>query len=251
MKFRKITSTFLALAMTTALAVPAFASSGKVDVAGTVNLPTINVVLPTTASMTLNPYKLEVKLNPKDADETPSQDQIISPLMTVKNLSNVGVQVAVNVQGVKGKGTAEFAATTTQGSTPSAVKEAFIYAKFLIGDPDMAESDITAEASAPSADAARLVILDTTNKAVTKLAATDAAATSGADVNVLVGTTGKTAAEGGVLGFRFFGDMTSAPVKTEGSDTVADNWTDKDTLSATVSFTFSAVPGSLPADPAT
>lgn len=248
MKSKKILSMFLALVMALALAVPAFAENVQVE--GSINLPTINVVLPTTASMTLNPYELEVKLNPKDATETPTDAQIISPLMTVKNLSNIGVQVAVAVQGVKGKGTAEFAAATTQGSTKSTAKEAFVYAKFLVGDPDMALTDIAAEATAPSADAARLVILDTTKKDVTKLAADDAAAETGSDINVLKGTTGKTAADGGVLGFRFFGDMTQAPEKTVGSDTVSDPWTDKDVLSATVSFTFTPVAGSLPVAPA-
>jgi len=62
------------------------------------------------------------------------------------------------------------------------------------------------------------------------------------------GVDGFTAADGGVLGFRFFGDMTQAPEAADGS---SDPWTDKDILSATVSFTFSPVAGSLPADPPT
>ena len=157
------------------------------------------------------------------------------------------VAIAI-LQGTKGKGTAAFAAATTQGSTKSTVKEAFVYAMFSIGDPDMAIDDITAPSTVPSADAAYLTILSETAKEVTKLAAADAASTTTGAVNVLTGTTGKTAANGGVLGFRFFGDMTQAPVAADGS---SDPWTDKDILSATVSFTFSPVAGSLPADPPT
>ena len=150
MKFKKLISTAMAGVMALSLSLPAFADDVKVE--GSINLPTINMVLPTTASMIMNPYELNVKLNPKDPAETPVDDQIISPLMTVKNLSNIGVKVAVSVQGTKGRGTAAFATGTTQGSTKSTVKEAFVYAKFLIGDPDMAIGDITAPTTAPSAD---------------------------------------------------------------------------------------------------
>lgn len=150
MNFKKLISTAMAGAMALSLSVPAFADDVKVE--GSINLPTINMVLPTTASMIMNPYELNVKLNPRDPDETPVDDQIISPLMTVKNLSNIGVKVAVSVQGTKGKGTAAFATGTTQGSTKSTAKEAFVYAKFLIGDPDMAIGDITAPSTTPSAD---------------------------------------------------------------------------------------------------
>ena len=52
-----------------------FADDVKVE--GSINLPTINMVLPTTASMIMNPYELNVKLNPRDPDETPVDDQII------------------------------------------------------------------------------------------------------------------------------------------------------------------------------
>lgn len=245
MNFKKLISTAMAGVMALSLSVPAFADDVKVE--GSINLPTINMVLPTTASMIMNHYELNVKLNPRDPDETPVDDQIISPLMTVKNLSNIGVKVAVSVQGTKGKGTAAFATGTTQGSTKSTAKEAFVYAKFLIGDPDMAISDITAPTTVPSADGDYLTILSETATEVTKLKATDAASTTAGSVNVLTGTTGKTAANGGVLGFRFFGDMTQAPELNGESDP----WTDKDILGATVSFTFSPVAGSLPADPPT
>ena len=224
---KKIVSMFLALVMALALAAPAFASSGKVDVAGSINLPTINVVLPTTASVIANPYKLDVKLNPKDTTETPSNDQIISPLMVVKNLSNTGVQVGATVQGVLGKGSdATFAAASAASSTD---KDIFIYAKFKIGDADMGIDDIAAETTSPTSTTGLIVILDDTAQAVDQLDPGDAAAASvSATGNVLAGTNdAKNPDANGVLGFRFFGDM--GKVTT---------WTDKDTVSATIAFTF-------------
>ena len=222
---KKIVSMFLALVMALALAAPAFASSGKVDVAGSINLPTINVVLPTTASVIANPYKLDVKLNPKDTTETPSNDQIISPLMVVKNLSNTGVQVGATVKGVLGKGSdATFATASAASSTD---KDIFVYAKFKIGDASMEIGDIGPETT--PATAGLVVILDDTDQAVPQLDPTSAAATTvTATGNVLAGTNdAKNPDTNGVLGFRFFGDM--GKVTT---------WTDKDTVSATIAFTF-------------
>lgn len=224
---KKIISMFLALVMALALAVPAFASSGKVDVAGTINLPTINVVLPTTASMTLNPYKLDVKLNPKDTTETPSNDQILSPLMLVKNLSNTGIQVGATVQGVLGKGSD----ATLEASSVAAEadeKQIHVYAKFKIGDADMETSDIPAESSgATTGDL--VLVLDDTVQVVPQLNPDDPAATTvSATGNVLAGTNdAKNPDSNGVLGFRFFGDMSKVTT-----------WTDKDTVSAAVAFTF-------------
>lgn len=249
---KKIISMFLALVMALALAVPAFASSGTVDVPGTVNLPTINVVLPTTASMIMNPYQLEVKLNPKDTTETAKTDQIITPLMTVKNLSNIGVQVGVTVKGTIGKtSNATFAAADVTPATETS-KTAFIYAKFLKGDPDMAIGDIGKETTAPTADTATITIV-TADADGSFPTAFDPDATQAA-ANTLTGTTdSKNAADGGVLGFRLFGSMANAPEKagTAAGTTVADPWTDKDAMSVSFSFTFTPVASSLPVDPTT
>ena len=64
MNFKKLISTAMAGVMALSLSLPAFADDVKVE--GSINLPTINMVLPTTASMIMNPYELNVKLNPKD-----------------------------------------------------------------------------------------------------------------------------------------------------------------------------------------
>ena len=235
MKSKKILSMFLALVMALALAVPAFAEDVKVE--GSINLPTINVVLPTSTSMIMNPYQLEVKLNPKDANETPSTEQIISPLMTVKNLSNIGVQVGVTVAGTVTKGSTATLATAKLTGGNSTDKEAFVYVKFLIGDPDMSADDIV-KGTEPTAKGDYELILAADADFPTKLDP-DGTADKTNKSNILAATSdAKNPAEGGVLGFRFFGDMVSAP---------DDSWTDKDTLGATLSFTFTPIAGILPA----
>lgn len=224
---KKITSMFLALVMALALAIPAYAEE-TLQVEGTIQLPTVNVVLPTAASMILNPYELEVKLNKNDA--TGVTDQIISPVMMVKNLSNIGIQVGVTAQGTLGRGEATFKSTTAAASTN---KEVFVYAMFQIGDDTMTDADFTAPTT--PADGDRIVVLSDTAKPVTKLAPTDTAVKSGGDLNVLAATSGKTPAANGVLGFKFFGDA---------SKTAA--WTDKDTVGATLVFTFTQIAGERP-----
>lgn len=231
---KKITSMFLALVMALSLTVPAFASSGTVKVEGSIQLPTINVTLPTTASMIMNPYSMDVKLNPKDT--TTVNDQIVSPVMEVTNLSNIDMQVGIQIAGAKGKGDAKFAAAApTAGATD---KEAFIYAVFQIGAAGMTISD----PSNVTADAANVAVLEepasgattATPKDVTNfetVAGTAADSNNTLAATVLNTTTNKQeAAPTGVLGFKFFG--TTSDVTT---------WTDKDTLGATLTFKFTPV----------
>lgn len=202
MKSKKFLSLLMAGALTASLSAPAFAATdpNAVAVEGTIQLPTINVVLPTTASMILNPYQLNVKLDKNDADG--SEDGIISPLMTVKNLSNIGIQVGANVKGVVGKSSgAVFATGTTATSTD---KEAFVYAKFLKGNPDMSIDDLSAETTAPTSSTGMIVILsaDADGVDVPDLAP-GAAADTTTKKNILAATSDtKNPAEGGVLGFR-------------------------------------------------
>lgn len=242
---KKITSMFLALVMALALTIPAFASSGTVKVEGTIQLPTINVVLPTTASMVMNPYSMDVKLNPKDT--TTVNDQIVSPVMKVTNLSNIDMQVGIQIAGTKGKGDAKFAAADPSTSTD---KEAFIYAVFAIGDVDvnvtdpgnvMADAANVAILEEPAASALTGTLKDVTN--FETVAGTVADANNTLCATVLDPVSNKqVAGDTGVLGFKFFG--TTSPVTT---------WTDKDILGATLSFTFTPVAnaagGSTPTPP--
>lgn len=216
MKFKKLISTALAGAMALSLSVPAFASSGTVKVEGSIQVPTLNVVLPTTASMVMNPYNMSVKLDPRDPASAVN-DQIISSTMEVKNLSNIGVQVGINVTGTTGKGDVAFAASSAATST---AKEAYVYVAFEIGSTGLDVADTNGSGNST-------VVLSTTPADVTDFAPTAAAG----NANTLAASAdSKTPATNGVLGFKFFGD--TAPVTT---------WTDKDTLAATIAFTFTPV----------
>lgn len=213
---KKFVSMFLALVMALALTIPAMASSGTVKVDGSIQVPTLNVVLPTTASMIMNPYNMTVKLDPKDATKT-STDQIISPTMEVKNLSNIGIQVGISVSGTTGKGDVTFAASSAAAST---TKEAYIYVAFEIGDTGLDVTDTNGTGN-------ETVVLSTTAAEPTTFATTVAAASG----NTLAASTdAKTPATNGVLGFKFFGDTGNVTT-----------WTDKDTLGASIAFTFTPV----------
>lgn len=251
---KKITSMFLALVMALALAVPAFASSGKVDVAGSITLPTINVVLPTTASMILNPYGLEVKLNPKDTTEEPVTDQIISPIMQVKNLSDIGMKVDIKVNGTVGKGgTAEFTdedPTATTGAPTGKVANVVGYFA-IIGNDDVA--DFAAPASmtiGTTPGTVQVLPVDETDDTVGVVKGFEpaTAADEAGRTNVLAPSKDKKTTndeDKGILAFLFTGSAVKAPTKTVDSNEVSDPWTDKDVLSASVSFTFTPVPGDI------
>lgn len=229
---KKLVSMFLALVMALSLTIPAFASSGTVKVEGSIQVPTLNVVLPTTASMILNPYSMDVTLV---KGEAAVHDQVISPVMEVTNLSNIGIQVGVQIAGTKGKGDVTFSNASTATST---TKNAFIYAVFKIGATGMTIADptnVTADAAnvaildEPAAGSTTGTLKDVTNFETTAGAAADADNTLAATVLDPVSNK-QVAAPTGVLGFKFFGD--TSPVTT---------WTDKDILGATLAFTFTPV----------
>ncbi len=206
---KKIASLFLALVMALSLAVPAFAQNGTVKVDGSIQMPTINVVLPTVASMVLNPYGMDVTLV---KGGTPVQDQVVSTLMQVKNLSDINIKVEAKVLGTVGKGDVTFATASVAGDTSA--KKAYIYGVFEVGD---ATDTFDGSESAT-------VTLSTTDTAVTGFADTDVAG----NTNTLAASTDKkNPAAGGVLNFQFFGDTSDRT-----------DWNDKDTLGATVTFKF-------------
>jgi len=246
MKFKKFASAVMAGVMALSLTAPAFASSGKVDVTGAINLPTINVVLPTAASLTLNPYGLNVKLSKTDTEGV--TDKVISPTMYVKNLSNIGLQVKATVAGTVGKGsTAEF--LTSAPTAASTDKGAYVYVLFNIQDD--ATTELEAPASTPTPGTTHGTALvnvvadgdDPTEVTGYELDAT--ASTTPATINQLAPTAGKEPAEGGVLAIRFFGDAVASPKDHDGN---LIPWTDKDTLSASIAFTFEVVPGAIVTD---
>lgn len=129
---KKTLSLVLALIMVMALAVPAFAAGGAstdpysktTEVAGTTKVPTVNVTIPTSAAITVNPYKMSVDVSADQDGSDMKNDQIISPVQYVKNESDVAIALDVSITG-KVEGEAVFA--TAPVTDKILTKSAFVY----------------------------------------------------------------------------------------------------------------------------
>lgn len=241
---KKLLSLALACAMILTLAIPAFATdyyshgeTASEDLTQTVTIsaktfvPTVKLTLPglTDPSIVLNPYKIAytggpdtnpTKLNGEDVGDTDDQiKQVISPIYTIKNETDVKLNFAVAVTGsVEGE--------VTFSNDPVAVKET--NKKAHVGLV-MMKKELSA---APSAD---------TSSAQTLIGATVGSATiTKSDVEIVYLKTSetkltaqksladaKTAAN--YLAFQFIGDLTRKPTKA---------WADTDKVSAVITFTF-------------
>lgn len=219
MKMKRLISAALTVVMSLALAVPAFAAADplnpSVAITSTTQMPTINMVLPTSPAIVLNPYKLKVTIGSLK-DQT---DQIVSPIMSVTNLSDVDMQIAVGAS-VKLGGEAALNSSTAVAETD---KKVMLTLKGEIGDKagtfkdggtpvtkTLASTDATtpddfsadfAYATVPAANASKNVLAAAVN--------------------------GKVAATGGVFNFQFTGDASKKA-----------SWTAKDTVTPTVVFKF-------------
>ena len=124
---KKVLCLVLAMVMLMALAVPAFADDeNEVEVGSTVNVPTIDVTLPTAEAITLNPYGLEVGTGKDTA-------QIQQDAMFLENKSDVAVKVNLAVTGVLPETNTDkvaFATATTvpaSGKSAATTKSIFLY----------------------------------------------------------------------------------------------------------------------------
>ena len=113
MAFKKIMSAVMAGAMVLSLGVTAFASSTsggvtlegelgyELGVEGTTSVPTIKVVVPESAGVIANPYRITVDATAIGGTATES-GQIISPVQYVKNLSLINVDIKTSAAGYVG-----------------------------------------------------------------------------------------------------------------------------------------------------
>lgn len=208
MTMKKIVSAAMALAMTASLAIPAFAAaSNTTEITGTTEAPIINVTIPATGAVTVNPYKMEVTVG---SDKV--TDQIISAPVYVTNTSDVPLVFDVTITGKKA-GNAIFS-TTPIGTKVVTTNSVFMYAEFGAATANDGNGDPTWAAAYDSKATNQVAISEraTTKKAVVELAATD----------------GSTA---NYLAFKLAGDASSQPTTA---------WTDADTVGATIAFTFTA-----------
>ncbi len=211
MKHMRLKTAILAAAMALSLAVPAFAAADplapSLDVKGTTKVPTINLKMPTEPTIVVNPYELKVTVG-KLKDQT---DAIVSPVMSVENLSDINLQMSIKVTGKVG-GKTKLVADNT-GFATTTTPDVLLNLKGEIGD------------TAGTAPTGTAFVVSTTETAMTGF--TGAAAAAVADT-LAASTDGKKAAEHGVFNFQFSGEAATTKC----------TWTAKDTVSATLAFTF-------------
>lgn len=218
MNFKKMMSGALAAAMALSLSATAFAAGTSVtdlsegaelELTSVTKGATIEVVVPTSATVALNPYEMNVKLaNGKLENDTAKGAQVISPIYKIENKSTLPIDVGVAVTA-----TAEGVTLLTSGTTiPSTdtAKSAIVQMKYLVGQPSATE--LTA---LPSGTATTLT-LDTANKV------------EGSKV-VTMAVPDETTPTTSNLYFTFDGKLNKK---------AATAWSADDTIGATIAFTF-------------
>lgn len=104
---KKLASLGLASALALSVAAPALAASGDVTGgtsmdAGTTTLPTVNVVVPGTSKVILNPYQMKTKIDGGlVADSYFAIDSIVSQPVTIENKGNIAVRLDASFKATK------------------------------------------------------------------------------------------------------------------------------------------------------
>lgn len=237
---KKVASTMLAGAMVAGLAIPAFAAeydstagtaneitdpsklTATTSVTSTVEVPTMKICVPKTGAIVANPYKLSVVVVEADSansiSEVSSDAQIINDASYIYNYSASKINVSATVTGKVG-GAVKFATAAPTNKTTD--KQAYIYMKAEGVSNDGVNKVNDASFSDTAYSKANDILLSTT--AVTK---TNWVVMEAAEENTTGGGYDKPAG----MAFKFFGSLTEQPTTS---------WTAKDTVSATVAFTFS------------
>lgn len=231
---KKVLSFVLAIALVLAVAVPAFATAAPgtteiVDparlatgvtnkITGQTSVGTLKVTVPTTNTVILNPYGLSLKIKDGVIDNdngTASTATVITPMQYIKSESTSKVKVSVVATGTVG-GNAKLSPTAIDNTdtdncpTTNSVCLALVWG--------------AASGTEPTAAVAFPSDLDSDTKHV--VLATRASEKT--EMETLV--SGETAAQ--YMAFNLAGNAVKAP---------ATPWTAKDTVGATLAFTFDLV----------
>ncbi len=209
MKCKKILSAVLACSLLASMSVSAFAAATDLtqssEITGTTQVPTINITVAATGTVTVNPYQMEVTVGSKQVT-----DQIISATQYVESLSDVALNVSATVTG-KAEGTLKFATSPTNGTKPVTTNSVFMYFEAGEATANDGTGDPTWAAAYDAKSANQILIgAKATTKALGTMDASD----------------GSTAV---IWGYHLTGDAAPTP-------TVA--WTANDKASATIAFTF-------------
>lgn len=215
MAFKKIMSAVMAGAMALSLGMTAFASSTssgvtlegelgyELGVEGTTSVPTIKVIVPESAGVIANPYRITVDATAIGGTATES-GQIISPVQYVKNLSLINVDIKTSAAGWVGG--------------------ELTFGTFTAGTEKGKKADVSIEAALCNGTAAPTAYSETL-----KLTATETPVAVGAVKTMAKSSDGTAVAANGALAFHFSGTMNDAPETP---------WTEEDTFGATLVFEF-------------
>ena len=259
MKLRRLATMALAGVMTLSLAVPAFAAGGDggstttnmtTNITGGYAQSAIDVVVPTTGRVVINPYGMGVTVEKSTGAKATMAGQVMTAPMSVKNKTDmwlsVGAEVSATVPETSG---VKLIANTVDGVgdnpeeagyvAPATGKSAFVQlevvqapATVLGTDGDTLE-DLVIDACANSdnwADAGKVTVpakSSTQQAGLATLAPATMNSTTGAFASYSAGSIGL---------FRLSGDCVANPGKSA--------WADADTFTVTVAFSF--VPQAAP-----
>lgn len=233
MKTRKLLASALALVMLFAMAIPTFAYDTTLELGGTTTVPIISLAMPDDAEkVTLNPYGLTITFA-KTSQPGTATDQIASPTLFVKNLSNCQLKVVIKASATVA-GEAKLATASTASDAAGSAKNVFLtLTAQTVSDTSTALAPETTARDA-SATQSGCIVLEKTAREIGKM---DAATAATAKINVLdkAATVEKTPSSTyGILALRLGGDMSKTP-KTD--------WTEADTVTTNIAFNFTPVSG--------
>lgn len=145
---KRIITTALAGTMALSLAVPAFASGNTTKVTATYSEIAIDVVVPGTAAVTINPMGMPIKLPVTDADnDTPKEvgSTIAMTPSAIINKSSMDLAVGATVTGTV-KGNFKFAPTAWDpaGDAALTTNSAFVFLEMKKAGADVLNDDKTA-----------------------------------------------------------------------------------------------------------
>lgn len=235
---KKVISMMMALALTFALAIPAFASSssrtfsasGSASLASggqyTFNMeaftqtPTINVYVPTATTndkVVLNPYGIKYTLDGEDFT-----DQIISTPIYLGSLSNVPVKVGMNVKATVA-GNAALGNKSFAEDTKTTTNSVFIWGQVIDASVTGASVDLT---QTPSGFANAY---DTTEGKTGSMILVGADVTRTGLYTIPAADDATDTANTEWACVKFFGDAVKAPTTP---------WANTDTVTLAITFTF-------------
>lgn len=222
----------LTLAMTTLMSTSMMVSadtlddpdllSGGQEVTGEaeVNLPILNVTVPTTANIVINPYKLEYT----DDAGNKSTNQVVSAEQEIVNKSNVAV--AINVADLRVSSKAEDITIATASTAKETAKAAFLYLEVIDANKDDAKFEDAYNKSSANQIVIPYVADDDTK---TKKGAKDAI------VTLAAGDATEQKAK-----FKIGGEVVANPTTTDKETKVVTStpWLEDDEINIAFKFTF-------------